>query len=210
MRFNRIAMLAAAALMLAGSLIAGHGAGAQAGEKLRIGVEGAYPPFSWKEPDGTLMGFDIDIATGPVRRDEPRVRAGRPRTGTASSRRSWPGSTTRSSPPCRSPKSARNASTSPRSTTTPRPSSWRPRARTSWRRRKDWPARWSVSSAARSTSATWRRCSPIPELKLYATQEDVFLDLGNGRIDAQISDSTQAMEGFLSQEAGKDFAFLGG
>ena len=35
---------------------------AQAGEKLRIGVEGAYPPFSWKEPDGTLKGFDIDIA----------------------------------------------------------------------------------------------------------------------------------------------------
>lgn len=29
---------------------------------LRVGVEGAYPPFSWKEPDGTLKGFDIDIA----------------------------------------------------------------------------------------------------------------------------------------------------
>lgn len=35
--------------------------GAQA-EKLRVGVEGAYPPFSWKEPDGTLKGFDIDFA----------------------------------------------------------------------------------------------------------------------------------------------------
>jgi arginine/ornithine transport system substrate-binding protein len=30
--------------------------------KLRVGVEGAYPPFSWIEPDGTLKGFDIDIA----------------------------------------------------------------------------------------------------------------------------------------------------
>ena len=29
---------------------------------LRVGVEGAYPPFSWMEPDGTLKGFDIDIA----------------------------------------------------------------------------------------------------------------------------------------------------
>ncbi len=37
-------------------------ASAQAGEVLRIGVEAAYPPFSWKEADGTLTGFDIDIA----------------------------------------------------------------------------------------------------------------------------------------------------
>ncbi|MFQ5783278.1 MAG: transporter substrate-binding domain-containing protein, partial [Alphaproteobacteria bacterium] len=31
-------------------------------KKVRIGVEGAYPPFSWVEPDGTLKGFDIEIA----------------------------------------------------------------------------------------------------------------------------------------------------
>ena len=29
---------------------------------VRIGVEGAYPPFSWVTPDGKLTGFDIDIA----------------------------------------------------------------------------------------------------------------------------------------------------
>lgn len=31
-------------------------------EALRVGVEGAYAPFSKKEADGTLSGFDIDIA----------------------------------------------------------------------------------------------------------------------------------------------------
>jgi polar amino acid transport system substrate-binding protein/arginine/ornithine transport system substrate-binding protein len=51
---------------------------------------------------------------------------------------------------------------------------------------------------------------PGVELKLYGTQEEVFLDLGAGRIDAQISDSIQALEGFLSTDAGKDYAFLGG
>ncbi len=31
-------------------------------KKIRIGVEGAYPPFSSIMADGTLVGFDIDIA----------------------------------------------------------------------------------------------------------------------------------------------------
>ena len=31
-------------------------------DALRVGVEGAYPPFSWKEADGSLKGFDIDFA----------------------------------------------------------------------------------------------------------------------------------------------------
>jgi len=35
---------------------------AQAQEKLRIGTEGAYPPFNQIDPDGKVIGFDIDIA----------------------------------------------------------------------------------------------------------------------------------------------------
>ena len=38
---------------------------------------------------------------------------------------------------------------------------------------------------------------PDAELRLYATQEEVFLDLAAGRLDAQFSDSLQADEGFL-------------
>ena len=29
---------------------------------VRFGIEGAYPPFSWTEADGSLRGFDVDIA----------------------------------------------------------------------------------------------------------------------------------------------------
>ena len=32
------------------------------GESIRIGVEGAYPPFSETMPDGKMVGFDIDIS----------------------------------------------------------------------------------------------------------------------------------------------------
>ncbi|MGN7754754.1 ABC transporter substrate-binding protein [Sinorhizobium sp. 22678] len=38
------------------------GAAMADGEKIVIGTEGAYPPFNNLESDGTLTGFDIDIA----------------------------------------------------------------------------------------------------------------------------------------------------
>ncbi|MEF1254879.1 MULTISPECIES: ABC transporter substrate-binding protein [unclassified Vibrio] len=30
--------------------------------EVRFGIEGAYPPFSWTEADGSLKGFDVDMA----------------------------------------------------------------------------------------------------------------------------------------------------
>lgn len=49
----------AAASLVAMSLLAGS---AMAEEKLIIGTEGAYPPFNTISADGTIGGFDIDIA----------------------------------------------------------------------------------------------------------------------------------------------------
>lgn len=42
--------------------LAGSQTEAKEWKKIRIGVEGAYPPFSEVGPDGQLKGFDIDIA----------------------------------------------------------------------------------------------------------------------------------------------------
>ena len=51
----RIALAASAALLALGT--------AQAQEKvLKIGTEGAYPPFNTLTADGKLEGFDVDIA----------------------------------------------------------------------------------------------------------------------------------------------------
>ncbi len=42
-------------------------------EKLRVGVEGNYPPFSKIAPDGKLEGFDIDIANAVCAQMKARV-----------------------------------------------------------------------------------------------------------------------------------------
>ncbi|PID76930.1 MAG: nickel transporter [Deltaproteobacteria bacterium] len=49
-------------LITALSVLAACSASARDWKKIRIGVEGAYPPFSYVKPDGSLAGFDIDIA----------------------------------------------------------------------------------------------------------------------------------------------------
>ena len=50
--------------MLAGAVLTLAAGSAFADEpmKLKIGTEGAYPPFNSIAADGSLIGFDIDIA----------------------------------------------------------------------------------------------------------------------------------------------------
>lgn len=56
--------LIARATLVAAAMLAAAGVQAQAPEwkKIRIGVEGAYPPFSEVGADGKLKGFEIDLA----------------------------------------------------------------------------------------------------------------------------------------------------
>ncbi|MDZ7809772.1 MAG: ABC transporter substrate-binding protein [Arhodomonas sp.] len=54
MKKLRLAIAAAAAL--------GIGAAAQAADSIRIATEGAYPPFNFIDESGEVKGFDVDIA----------------------------------------------------------------------------------------------------------------------------------------------------
>lgn len=50
---------------------------------------------------------------------------------------------------------------------------------------------------------------PGVELKLYGTQDEAYLDLQAGRVDAIMADSVAMDDGFLKTDAGKGFAFFG-
>ena len=59
---------AAFASLLAGvvlALVAGSAAAEM--KKVKIGTEGAYPPFNSIDPSGKVVGFDIDIANAPCK-----------------------------------------------------------------------------------------------------------------------------------------------
>lgn len=181
---------------------------ADAAEKLRIGVEGAYPPFSWKEADGTLKGFDIDIALALCEKMDVECEL---------VEQDWDGII----PQLLNRKY--DAIIASMSITEER------------KKRVDFTNKYynepAVFVAAKGSGldisasglagkrigvqrGTIHQCwvekaFPDAELALYGTQEEVFQDLSAGRIDAQLSSSIQAGEGFLNTDAGKGFEFVG-
>jgi polar amino acid transport system substrate-binding protein/arginine/ornithine transport system substrate-binding protein len=204
MKFRKLITTFSAGLLLLGMA----GASVQA-EDLRVGVEGAYPPFSWKEADGTLKGFDIEIAEAicaELKRKCVLVE------------QDWDGMI-----PALLAKKFDTIIAS-MSITEER------------KKRVDFsdkyyntPARFvakkgsglQISKAGLKGKriglqrGTTHQCFmekmyPEAELVLYGTQEEVFQDLAIGRIDAQFSDSIAADDGFLKTDAGKDFEFTGG
>lgn len=58
---KRVLVLAIACLMLCSTSLQ-----AKEWKKVRVAIEGAYPPFSQVNPDGELVGFDVDIAKALV------------------------------------------------------------------------------------------------------------------------------------------------
>lgn len=178
-------------------------------DALRIGVEGAYPPFSYKEADGSLAGFDIEIAQALCAEMERNCEL---------VEQQWDGMI----PALKARKF--DAIIASMSITEER------------KRQIDFSEKYYQTPArivaANDTEfegtpeglsgkrigvqrgATHQcyaeKMFPNAEIILYGTQEEVFRDLTLGRIDAQLSDSLIAQESFLKTDEGADYGFLGG
>jgi arginine/ornithine transport system substrate-binding protein len=177
--------------------------------KVRIGVEGAYPPFSLVGPDGQLQGFDIDIAKALC--EQMKVEC-------TLVQQDWDGII----PALLARKyDAIIASMSI----------------TEERRQKvdfsdkyyDTPARFvarkganiviskeglqgkkiGVQRATIHDKYVTDNFGDAVEVVRYGTADEVDLDLVAGRIDMRLDDAVVISEGFLKTEQGKDFEFVG-
>ncbi|GAF61662.1 amino acid ABC transporter, periplasmic amino acid-binding protein [Psychrobacter sp. JCM 18903] len=181
---------------------------AATGDVLRIGTEGAYAPFNYTNADGTLGGFDVDIAnaicadmkvTCEITAQDwdgiiPGLKAGKYDAIVAAM------SVT--------PEREQQVSfTEPYFSNTlvflaKKDSSFDPS-------NSDDINAHSIAAQRSTISSQWlEKVYPNADMKLYDTLSNAFLDLGSNRVDAMVSDKLPALE-WLGSTSGSQYALKG-
>ena len=198
--------------LLFGALLCSLASGAAMAEDkpLRIGIEAAYPPFAYKTPEGKLAGFDYDI--GNALCEEMKVKC------------QWIEQEFDGLIPALKVRKI-DAVISSMSITDERKKS------------VDFSKKYYYTPGRLVMKAGSEVKDPLVDLKgkkvgvqratifdryatdvfapagievvRYASQEEVFLDLVAGRIDASLADAVSIQFGFLQTDAGKGFATVG-
>ena len=181
---------------------------AQDWSKIRIGVEGAYPPFSEMTPEGELKGFDIDIANAlcdsigaeceliPQDWDGiiPALLAKKYDAIIASM------SITE--------ERKEKVAFSKKYYNTP----------AKFSRKKGSDIEITAEGLAGKTVGVQRATThdnfitaefPDAEIKRYATQDEAYLDAVAGRLDVLLADSVAMQDGFLNSDQGAEWEFVG-
>ena len=181
---------------------------AQSAKKIKIGVEGAYPPYSELGTDGKLKGFDIDIANALC--EEMKVQC-------TLVQQEFDGMI----PSLQAKKI--DAVIASMSITDERKmviafsdKYYHTPARFVGRKNAGLVASSAGLKGKRigvqRTTVHDRFATDTfkeSEIVRYAKQDDVFLDLTAGRLDAALVDQVAAAQGFLQLPTAKEFAFFG-
>jgi arginine/ornithine transport system substrate-binding protein len=177
-------------------------------KKIRIAVEGAYPPFSEVGPDGKIKGFDIDIAnalcadlkaqcTFVQQEFDGMIPALQARKFDA-----VVASMSITEERKRSVAFTDKYYNTPARLVARKGSTLVPTA-AGLKGKRIGVQRSTIHD--RFVTDTFKDS----EIVRYTGQDQVFLDLASGRIDASMEDAVAADAGFLKRPAGKEFAFLG-
>ena len=175
---------------------------------LRIGTEGAYAPFNYTNADGTLGGFDIEIAnaicadmqvTCEIMAQDwdgiiPGLKAGKYDAIVAAM------SVT--------PERAQQVAFTDPYFSNALVFLAKKDSRFDPSNSSDIDSH-SIAAQRSTISSQWlEKAYPKADIKLYDTLSNAFLDLGSGRVDAMISDKLPAIE-WLSSPSGSNYVLKG-
>ncbi|WP_044873061.1 ABC transporter substrate-binding protein [Pseudomonas sp. LFM046] len=195
-------------ILLAAAATLAFGTSAVAADKLKIGTEGAYPPFNLIDASGQVGGFDVEIAQALCAKMKAECEV---------VTSDWDGII----PALNAKKfdfiAASMSITEERKQAVdftdpyytnklqfiaPKGSDFKTDKAS---------LKGKVIGAQRATIAgTWLEdnMSDVVDIKLYDTQENAYLDLSSGRVDGVLADKFVNWE-WLKSDAGKDFEFKG-
>ncbi|MDO9322267.1 MAG: ABC transporter substrate-binding protein [Pseudomonas sp.] len=195
-------------ILLAAAATLAFGSSAMAAEKIKIGTEGAYPPFNLIDASGKPGGFDVDIAMALCAQMKAECEV---------VTSDWDGII-----PALNAKKF-DAIVASMSITDERKQAvdftdayYTNKLQFIAPKAGDFKVdkaslKGKVIGAQRATIAgTWLEdnMAGIVEIKLYDTQENAYLDLSSGRVDGVLADKFVNWE-WLKSEAGKGFEFKG-
>lgn len=177
--------------------------------EIRIGVEGAYPPFSYVEPDGELAGFDIDIAKalGEAMGAEVTLIA-----------QDWDGMIPALMAKKYDAIIASMSITEERKKKVAFSEKYYKIPAKFIAKKGSMPA---FSKEALKGKAVGVQRATIHDqyltdvygkdvdIKRYGSQDEAYLDLAAGRVDLLLADSVALSDGFLKKEDGKEYGFVG-
>lgn len=204
MKFNTMVMGLAVAAVAALGLLSQP---ATAADKIRIGTEGAYPPFNFVDEKGELQGFDVDIAKALCERIGAEC---------TFVKQDWDGII-----PALLGKKF-DAIVASMSITEERMQAvdftdryWTNKLQFIGKKGMTFDASAaglkgkSVGAQRATISGDWlEKNRPDADLKLYDTQENAYLDLASGRLEGILADALVNYD-WLQSDAGKDFEFKG-
>ncbi len=204
MRKPTILILAAAMLMA----FAGPAA-AKEWTKIRFGVEGAYPPFSYVTPDGKLEGFDIDIAWALCEQMKVECKL---------VAQDWDGIIPALMAKKYDAIIASMSITEERLKKVDFTDKYQ-QTPAKFVRKKGSGIEISEESLKGKTVGVQRATihdnfltdnfGDSIEIKRYGSQDEAYLDMTSGRLDLLLADSAAMEDGFLNSDQGADFEFVG-